>query len=159
MTRTEFNFAKPVWVENREKEKNLSVCLTAKVKRGSALLRIAAHTLYQAFLNGKILAEGPARAGHGYYRVDEIDLTDKLDADVNVIEIIVAGYNLSSFYLLNEPSFVCAEIILDGVPVAVTGGDGFESRIYTERISKVQRYSFQRPFSEVYALPGKFEPV
>ena len=159
MTRTEFNFAKPVWVENREKEKNLSVCLTSKVKRGSALLRIAAHTLYQAFLNGKILAEGPARAGHGYYRVDEIDLTDKLDAEVNVIEIIVAGYNLSSFYLLNEPSFVCAEIIADGVPVAVTGGDGFESRIYTERVSKVQRYSFQRPFSEVYALPGKYEPV
>ena len=159
MTRTEFEFAKPVWVRDRETEKNLSVCLSATVKKSSAFLRISAHTLYQAFLNGRLIAEGPARAGHGYYRVDMIDLSDKLDNEENDLKIIVAGYNLASFYLLNEPSFVCAEVISDGRPVAVTGGNGFDSRLYTERISKVQRYSYQRPFAEVYSLPGKYAPV
>ena len=60
----------------------------------------------------------------------------------------------------------------DSEVLASTGGAGqpFEAKILTERVRKVQRYTFQRTFSEVYHLDAKsaqwrehpdspFEPV
>ncbi|MEN6533836.1 MAG: hypothetical protein ABFD89_09255, partial [Bryobacteraceae bacterium] len=75
----------------------------------------------------------------------------------NLVAIEVAGYNVNSFYLANHSSFVQAEVVSNGSILAATGGTGsrFEAAILTERLQKVERYSYQRPFSEVYRLkPG-----
>ena len=68
--------------------------------------------------------------------------------------IEVAGYNVNSFDVLDQPSFLQAEIIGDRQVLASTGDDGspFEATLLRQRVQKVQRYSFQRPFMEVYEL-------
>lgn len=145
-----FERAKPVWAKGRETEKNLTLSFFVTLsKADKALLRLAGATVYQVFVNGGFCAAGPARAAHDYYRVDELELG--LEREDNFIEIRVAGYNANSYYVLDQPSFLCAEIVADGVIVAATG-ENFSAVEYTERLQRVQRYSFQRPFVEVYRL-------
>ena len=89
--------------------------------------------------------------------MDEWDLTDKLQPGVNVVAFEVAGYNVNSYSLLDQPSFLQAEVVAGGNVLASTDGKGaaFIASILKERVQKVQRYSFQRAFSEVYRLtPG-----
>ena len=64
------------------------------------------------------------------------------------IELGFAGYNVNSFYVLNQPSFLQAEVTTGSSVLASTGGTGnaFEATILSERLQKVQRYSFQRSF-------------
>ena len=155
-----FQTAKPVWLEGRETEKNLTVAFRAGFKAPAGkrvVLRAAGSTLYRVFLNGEFLGHGPARGPHGWYRVDEIDLTSKLKSGANVVAFEVAGYNVNSYYLLDQPSFLQAEVVAGGEVLASTGGGGkaFAAGPLAGRVQKVQRYSFQRPFSEVYRLaPG-----
>ena len=158
MKKFTFKKASPVWITGEEKEMNVSLVLKAKCGK-DARLDITGHSVYQVFVNGRLAADGPARAGHGFYRVDELDLGHLCDKDENKIEIIIAGYNVNSFYLIDMPSFVCAELYDGGKITAYTGGEGFTYERYTDRIRKVQRYSFQRPFAEAYSLSAKREPV
>jgi alpha-L-rhamnosidase len=155
-----FLSAKPIWPKGRETEKNLSVGFRTAFTPPPGervFLRATGATLYRVFLNGKFLGEGPARGPHGFFRVDEWELTTKLQPGINVVAFEVAGYNANSYYLLDQPSFLQAEVFTDGKVLASTGGKGtpFTASVLKERVQKVQRYSFQRPFSEVYQLaPG-----
>jgi alpha-L-rhamnosidase len=156
-----FVSAKPIWPKGHETEKNLLVGFRASFNAESqdrVLLRATGATIYRVFLNGQFLAHGPARGPHGFYRVDEWDLSNRLQPGPNVIAFEVAGYNVNSYYLLDQPSFLQAEILGSGGRIlASTGGKGapFTAVILRDRVQKVQRYSFQRPFSEVYRLtPG-----
>ncbi len=157
-----FRAAKPVWPAGRETEMNVLVgCRTVVDGRQAegAVLRVAAATIYRAWLNGEFLGCGPARAAHGYYRVDEWDLSKKLQPGKNVIALEVAGYNANSYYLLDQPSFVQAEVVGGDKVLAATGGEGsvWETGVLDYRVEKVQRYSFQRPFVEVYRLTPQSE--
>ena len=157
-----FQSAKPGWLQGRETEMNLFVGLRAgfdKPAGANATLRITASTLYRCFLNGEFVGHGPARGPHGFYRVDEWDLGDRLRDGQNVVALEVAGYNVNSFYLLDQPAFVQAEVVGGGRVLASTLGDGahFEARVINERVQKVQRYSFQRPFIEVYHLKSGWD--
>ena len=152
-----FDSARPIWARGREKEMNLSVAfrVSFNVPTGQPVrLAIAGATLYRVFLNGEFIAWGPARAAHGYFRVDGLDLTPKIEPDRNTLCIEVAGYNVNSYYVLDQPSFLQAELKSGSTVLASTAGRGkqFEARIMSERVQKVQRYSFQRAFSEVYRL-------
>lgn len=153
-----FQQAAPVWVPGREQEKNLTLGWRAAISRpasGRATLRLTASTLYRAFINGHFAGHGPARAGHGFYRVDEWDLGPQLEAGTNWVAVEVAAYNVNSYDLLDQPAFLQAEVVDDAGRVLAATGDGsagFEARAITERRQKVQRYSFQRPFSEVWRL-------
>jgi alpha-L-rhamnosidase len=152
-----FQVANPVWPKGRETEMNLSVGFRAVFEppRGKpVLLRAAASTLYRFFVNGEFKGWGPARGPHGYYRVDEWDLTRDLSAGINVVAIEVVGYNINSFYILNQPSFLQAEISAGSQILAATAGGEMpmEAKILSQRVQKVERYSFQRAFTEVYHL-------
>jgi alpha-L-rhamnosidase len=118
------------------------------------VLRATGSTLYRVFLNGEFLGHGPARGPHGFYRVDEWNLAGRARPGANIVAFEVAGYNANSYYLLNQPSFLEAEVVCGDTVLASTGGAGsrFEASILDSRLQKVQRYSFQRPFSEVYRL-------
>lgn len=158
----EYNFRKavPVWEKGKDKEINYHLAFRVVVGRGKNVkIALAASNLYQMFVNGRMTAEGPARAGHGYYRVDEIELTDYLDAEENIIVIYVAGYYVKNFYLIRQPAFLCAEVIIDGQVAAATGvtgpngeqaAAGFEAIYHKDRIRKVTRFSGQRTFTESY---------
>ncbi len=152
-----FRSAQPLWPTGRETEKNLTVSWRAILSADGAeraTLRLTASTLYRATVNGEFLGHGPARGPHGYYRVDEWPLAGHLKPGTNVIALEVAGYNVNSYYLLDQPAFLQAEVVADGKVLASTGGDGapFRAAVLDQRLQKTQRYSFQRPFSEVYRL-------
>lgn len=154
--------AKPVWPARREEEKNLTAGFRAvfQCEPGRRpVLRIAASTIYRCFLNGTLCGYGPARAGHGFYRVDEWDPREFIRPGKNVLAVEVAGYNVNSYYLLDQPSFLQAELSCDNGILAATGSaqKPFEAVILGERVQKVQRYSFQRPFSEIYHLEPQFD--
>ncbi len=159
---TAFRSAQPVWPDGRQEEMNLMVGFRAKLTRPEAkpaVLRVAAATIYRVSVNGDFVGHGPARAAHGYYRVDEWDLTPRLRPGENVVAIEVAGYNVNSYYVLDQPSFLQAEVVSGDDVLASTGGAGarFEAGILEYRVQKVQRYSFQRPFIEVYRLAPGFD--
>lgn len=149
--------ARPIWPEGKQTEMNLFVGFRSQFEATSAdrpVLRVTASTVYRAFLNGTFLGYGPARAAHGSFRVDEWDLRGRLRPGSNVVAIEVAGYNANSFYLLDQPSFLQAEVT-DGQNVLChTGGadTNFSAHILPQRAQHVQRYSFQRPFTEYYRL-------
>ena len=150
-----FVSAQPVWPKGLEREKNLFVGFRASFEvsdQHPVLLRVTGSTVYRVFTNGAFRGYGPARGPHDYYRVDEWDLTPALRSGRNLVALEVAGYNVNSYYLLDQPSFLQAEIAAGANVLASTAGAGsqFEATILSERIQKVQRYSFQRPFSEVY---------
>jgi alpha-L-rhamnosidase len=152
-----FVAAQPVWPEGREKEMNLFVGFRATVDGKAAeraVVRLTGATVYRLFVNGAFLGYGPARGPHGYDRVDEWPLKGVCKPGPNVIAIEVAGYNANSYYHLNQPSYLQAEIVAGRKVLAATGSDrvGFEAHLLSSRVQKVQRYSFQRTFSEVYRL-------
>ena len=152
-----FRSAKPIWPSGREKEMNLFVGFRAIFDAPSGQhvqLRVAGSTLYRIYLNGEFFASGPARGPHDHYRLDLWEIAPLLATGKNSVCIEVAGYNINSYYILNQPSFLQAEVATDSIVLASTGGSGvpFEARILSERVQKVQRYSFQRAFSEVYRV-------
>lgn len=146
-----FKKAQPVWEENRENEMNVTLVFKTECPQASrAVLRITGSSYYNVYINNEFLAIGPARAAHGYFRVDELPIC--LDKANNEIKIIVFGYASNSFYHLDQPSFLCAEIETENGIIAHTDKNGstFSAAEWLGKIQKVQRYSFQRPFTEVY---------
>ncbi len=172
-----FSTAVPVWPAGRDREMNLLMEFRAGFTTAAgdaARVRVTAATIYRLRVDGRFIGSGPARAGHGVFRVDEWDLGDRLAAGPHTVTIEVAGYNCNSYALLDQPSFLQAEVLVNGKVVAATGSEpqapgavadgmkpiGFDALLRHDRVQKVQRYSFQRPFSEVWRLPGQAaEPV
>lgn len=152
-----FIAAKPVWLKGRATEMNVQPGFKALFEaptRGKTTLRVAAATIYRAFINGEFCGWGPARAGHGFFRVDEWDITDKLHPGTNAIAIEAAGYNSNSYAYLDQPSFLQAEVECGGKAHVATGDaqHGFQAFARADRVQFVERTSFQRPFGEAYRL-------
>jgi len=147
-----FISAKPVWLAGRETEVHLRVQFKATVPAADeATIYIATSGVYHLYVNGEFLAYGPARAGKGYFRVDEISLNGRLNTAENVVVLEVCGYNSSSFSIINQPSFVQAEILSGNKVLAATGTD-FTARVHPFLYRKTQRYSYQRPQVEAYHI-------
>ena len=155
-----FCSAEAVWPKGLQYEKNITAGFVTGFEKPASdniLLRVAGSSIYRIFLNGNFIGHGPARAGHGYYRVDEWDITGRLGEGTNVLAIEAAGYNINSYYLLDQPSFIQAEIVSGSRIIASTSPDrnDFRAVLIGERVQKVPRYSFQRTFAEYYILePG-----
>lgn len=150
----EFIKAKPIWLEGLEKEMNLQAGFKAKLTKEQGKtyqLKIAVAYLYRLFINGEFVCYGPARAAHGYARVDRVDITSRLSEGENIVAIETVGYNVNSYYLINQTAFVCCEVECDGEAVVATGYDFNGLRLY-ERVRKCHRYSFQRTFPDVWRL-------
>ena len=159
-----FRSAEPVWPEGRQYEKNLSIAFISGFeahKNQNTFLKVAASSLYRIYLNDDFVGHGPARAGHGYYRVDEWDLSDHLNDSLNILKIEVASYNVNSFYLLDQPGFLQAEVISGTKIISATSdrNDDFAAFEMKERVQKVPRYSFQRPFIEYYRISDTPSPL
>lgn len=156
-----FRRACPVWEVGTEKDMNRHLCFTVKLPPHleSPVLSLAGSASFTVSLNGQFIAHGPARCAHGYYRVDQIALSKYLTDGESVLSIRVAGYYARSFSNLKQPSFLCAELTDGETVVAYTDAEegGFSAYEVGERMRRVQRYSYQRPFVEHYHLaPGAF---
>ncbi len=154
---TSFRSAKPIWPAGREKEMNLWMGFRAifEAPAGKRVyLRVAGCTFYHTYINGKFHGWGPGRTPQNFARVDFWDITPLLANGKNIIAIEVAGYNVNAYYVLDQSSFLQAEVVTESEVLASTGGAGiqFRARSLPHHIEKVQRYTFQRTFSEVYHL-------
>ena len=146
-----FILAMPVWLKNKRNTKNLQVgfrCDFVADDTKNYVLKISASTYYKVYLDGDFVAYGPARAAHGYVRVDEIDLPIK--NGMNKLSVEVAGYNCPSFYSMNIKSFLTAEILENGDPIKYTGRDFNAISLENLRNIYVHRYSYQRTYGEVW---------
>ena len=95
---TAFIKAIPIWGEGKSKEINCSLWFQTSIEKSdNTVLRIAGSNDYQIFINGQFCFYGPARAGRGYYRVDEIDIGKYLCQTQNNIEILANAYNIDNF--------------------------------------------------------------
>lgn len=150
MKQYSFIKAVPVWEKGTEEDMNRWLIFKCRASKADSIrLCLTGSCFYSVYVDGEFRAFGPARCAHGYYRVDELDLTDCADGD-SVIAIVIAGYNCNSFYAIDQPSFLTAELICDGEVTAATGANGFTCNVMTSHEQKAQRYSWQRAFSEVY---------
>ncbi len=145
-----FKNAKPVWIKGEQTVKNTNVVLEASLKSlKKANVHIATVGFYRIFVNGTFVAFGPARTARGYAREDIISI-EKFDNNVgNIIRIEVAGYYCMSLSTCKQPSFVMAEIEVGGEVLAATG-DNFNVYRNPQKLRKVERFSKQRHFGEVW---------
>lgn len=143
----EFTRAKPVFPKKLENEMNVSVffvCDAVCTREGR--MKISANSLYRIFDSGKLIGYGPARAAHGYYRVDEY----ALHPGGHHLVVEVVSYRCNSYYTLNTPPFFLCEI--DTGSGILTSDRDFICMRNLTRIQKVCRFSLQRAFVEVYRL-------
>ena len=150
-----FVAARPIWISGEEKKWNSFCAIRYCFKGGSGtpLLRLAAAYDYRVRLNGCFVGFGPVRGPAGVFRIDEWRLDAK--AGDNVLEVEAAGYNCNCFYFINQPSFVQAEVMIDGKVAAATGvGDDFKA-FDAGRIRKVPRFSSQRTFIDAWRIGGE----
>ncbi len=153
-----FERAVAVWSEGREREQNLTLAFREVVEvcgAERAYVRLTASCDYRMRINGDFVAHGPSVAAHDFYRVDCYDVTQYLREGKNVVAIEVAGYNSPSYYLLDQPSFLQAEVEINGRVVAATGSE-FRAYDLGQRIADVPKFSFQRPHMEQYNLEENF---
>lgn len=155
---TAFEAAIPVWSENREAEQNLFLSFREVIEVGrtkKASIRLTASCDYRLRVNGEFVGHGPCVAAHDFYRIDSYDIKPYLHRGKNVIAIEVAGYNVPSYYLLAQPSFLQAEVEINGEIVAATGKD-FKAYQLDQRVVDVPKFSFQRPSTEEYVLDANY---
>ena len=148
-----FDQALPIWPKDSALEQNFQAGWRVNFSINgteSVVLSITGATLFRVSLNGQFLHHGPARGPKGYYRVDVLDITEHLSSGQGVIDIEVVGYNCNSYIYMNQPSFLQAELLVAEQVVAATGISGFSSLAIEQRIQRVERYGFQRPYVEAY---------
>ena len=140
--------ALPVWPRRFAGQMNVWMSFHARVDARRATLRLAAAQAYRVFANGELIGRGPARTAHGHARVDEWPLPP---GAVDVV-VEVMGYGVPTFCATNEPAFCCAEIAAGKTVLAWTApsGGGFVAEHRTERVRRIERYSYQRAFAEGY---------
>lgn len=146
-----FKKAIPVWIEGESETRNSQLVLRAEVESLSGCyLQITASTFYRLSINRSFVAFGPARAAGGYARIDCFDLSEyDSSRGKNTIMIEVAGYHCRSLSTALEKNYVVAEVCRKDQVVLATGED-FEGYRSCRRVQKVERYSMQRHFGEVW---------
>lgn len=152
----QFGVGRAVWPVGRADTMNDTVSFRGMFEPTGrpCVLEVAGSTCYRVCLNGEFVSFGPARGPKGMFRVDRIDLTDRLRVGTNKLEIEVNGANVNSYEYVRQPSFLLAELSSDGKVLLSTGvGPGhLEAFDPHERIRKVTRFNFQRLFGEAYRV-------
>ena len=154
-----FDAAVPIWTTAEKGEINSSVAFTSHFEwdGGAPIrLRLAGCSIFKVFVNGEFAAYGPARSPHGWFRMDEWDLSRVAHKGENTLCIVGVAYNTTTYYIVEHAPFLQAEVLAGG-KVARATGDGKWSASFTGRVRKAQRYSLQRAQSEVYEIPQQFQ--
>lgn len=152
-----FDAAEPIWIMAEKGEINSSVAFTTHFDwdgKSPIKLRLAGCSIFKVFVNGEFAAYGPARGPHGWFRMDEWDLSRVARKGCNRLNIVGVAYNTTTYYIVEHAPFLQAEVLADGKVVRATG-DGEWDANFTGRVRKTRRYSLQRAQSEVYEVPRR----
>ncbi len=151
-----FKKAVPIWVKAKDYYEKLNTHLIFKAEAESlkdTVLKLTASDFYKLYVNGRFVGFGPARTAKGYARVDEYDLSEYSETTGNEIIVMVAGYYCRSLSTVCQESFFVAELLKQDQPILYSGRD-FGCYNNTKRVKKVERYSVQRHFGEIYNEDG-----
>ena len=148
-----FKKAVPVWknVDNYKDKLNTHLILRENVDNiKGCTLKIAVADWYKLYVNGEYVGSGPARSAAGYGRVDEYDLSEyDCGTENNEIVIYVAGFYCKSLTSVWQESYLCAELVCDDEVIKYSGRD-FDCFANERRVRKVERFSVQRYFQEIW---------
>jgi len=141
---------KAVWPVGLLQEKNIHVAFFYTLKpEADTRLDLSASNLYRLFVNGEFVGYGPARAAHGYSRLDSYTLAPWIGEEI-VIAVEVYSANVNTYYTVFEPPFFAAEIKRGDAILAEASA--FTAYYLHQRVQKTRRFSFQRTFAEIYRL-------
>ena len=151
--------AKKIFLEGLRTEKNCQAGFRKDLRLDTvpdtAVLRVTACTFYRAYLNGQFLFHGPARAAHGFARIDTVDLSGRLQRGRNCLAIEVAGYCEPTLHVTGEPSFLLAELEADGEVLVATDRSWFGIRLHHKR-AHAPAFSHARSIMEIYDLDAGY---
>ena len=93
-----FRAATPVWEVGTAKAPNHTVSFVADIPATDKTVTVsaAASCAFVLMVNGTYIAHGPARCCHGFFRVDEYDISKYLTKEINRVAFRVASYNCYS---------------------------------------------------------------
>lgn len=159
ISQTAFTKAQPIWPQGLAGQMNTWVGFHARVEikaKSRATLRLAAATIYRLWVNGEMVSHGPARTGHQHARIDEHALIAPASGVIELV-IEVSDYGVPNFVATHEPAFCCAELIAGKKVLVYTAarGGGFLAERREERVQRIERYSYQRGFSEAYRFDAR----
>lgn len=141
---------KAIWNAEIQKEKNHTLAFTYQYYAEKCdRLELTAASLYRLIIDGVFVGYGPARAAHGYSRVDQYDLSRYAGKKIHITVEVFAS-NINTYYVVDELPFFAAELYR-GEQILAEAPD-FQAYLLTDRLQKVQRFSFQRSFTEVYDM-------
>lgn len=144
---SQYGFYCPIYLSSEDNSLSVSnVCI-----------RLTARSCYRLYVNNEIVMHGPARTAHGYCRVDEVDITDRLIDGINHIAVEVVAYNghwggynrYSNDFTLEDGLFI-AEVEADGEILSATGRDPWQVCHITARAPVSERISHSRECIEIY---------
>lgn len=150
---------KQVWCRKYSDEMNVKIDFVLKLRivRGMEL-KLAANIPFRMSLDGEIVGYGPKRRAQGFAAVNRYDLSTHA-GKTSELRIETISYRVWNFYVMNQSPFFAAEIVKNGEVVA----DSYDFSAFLDRrkLQKVQRYGFQRGFTEVYdyTLKEPFEAL
>ncbi len=137
---------KTVWTEKGLTEFNTRLAFRIKCKEADRIELIALD-FYNIYVNDEFLGFGPAKTAYGYARKDVYDLTHYKDF---YITVEVCCHNIPAYSIDSGMPLFGAEIYKGADIIADT--KAFECFNLDDTVQKVQKYSFQRGFSENYIM-------
>ena len=104
-------------------EKAAVFLFSTKLPKGEFTLFLGGHSVYRLRINGRMSGYGPARAAHGYSRIDQFDLC--LTKADNTLEIELLHESRPTYFIPQGPLFLIAEIVdSQGNILRATGRNG-----------------------------------
>jgi alpha-L-rhamnosidase len=136
---------KAIWAKNLSESKNITLAFVLDLQDKEHFeMDLAAASLYRVYLDGEFIAFGPQRAAKGYARNAHFNLCGKH------LVVEVENIYVETFWVIKQlPFFACKVKTDKGIEYSATD---FECRLLTDRIQKVQKYSYQRGFAESYKM-------
>ncbi len=140
---------KQIWAKDLRDQLNVNLLFeyTHLVREGDSL-ELASNVSFRVWIDGELFSYGPRRMAHGQAAINRYDLSAYAGKEIRLI-IESRSYRVTNFYIVNQPPFVAAEIRRNGEVVA-TASD-FTCYQNANVLQKVQRFAYQRGFTECYA--------
>lgn len=136
---------KAVWGKGLSEEMNVTLAFALDLKeKKKGVLKLAGASCYKLYVDGRMAGFGPQRAAHGYARVSEYPFSGR-----HIVVEAESCYVPTFCWVKQKPFFACEGRTEDG---NVFSSADFSCYRLNDRVQKVQRYSFQRGFAEVYRM-------
>ncbi len=148
---------KQIWAKNLRDEMNVNLIFayTHTVRKGDAL-HLASNVSFRITVDGELFGYGPRRMAHGHAAINRYDLSAYAGREIR-IKVECCSYRVTNFYIVNQQPFFAARICSENQIIA----ESFDFSCYKneKRLQKVQRFAYQRGFTESYIFDDEHVPT